>query len=749
MGSHQPRLVATDRDQDGLKIWSCVTCRRRKVKCDRRDPCANCVRNGAECHFPVTGRLPRRSRDHTGAFSASASSSNRQAELLGRLRRLEDLVTELSGQLEDGSLPPAWQQQLGALSSGSSASAERNPLLGTDEMYEDFGRLVVDQGGRPRVDRGFWSIFCDEVEHIFQAIQDGSEEPEIAVRQRSSTDNWSAPDHCHGYLLGISCASTTDEDLYPLPSQIPFLWNTFVRNVDPFIKVLHGPSVGRIISETKGKLDALGPGIEAMLLSVCLAAIVSLGQNEVSDAFRISRTEMMARFRLGVERSLGRAQFATTRDVAVVQALAIYLSILPYIGASQLASTVTGALVRIATSMGLHKDELDGKQPNKAAGVEIETRRRLWWHICFIECRGMEPGLPGTGISEAGFTTRIPSNVDDDKIPDTSGATFAGGELRQTPTTLAIVRCEIWRLRRALRGRPDDTLPMQLRIVNDARTRIEGVCPLDPRSEDAFVSFLQTITGLALAKLEREIYRQHLRTFSTDSGAPAHESSQLLELNVAVIDAMRELGANPAWQRWRWQLQGRFPWRAVGFVFVQLCQMPWTPASERAWGLARGLFEGLPDGAKRDAQWRRLNELAAKAAAHRGRLLEERAMAREDGLDWNVLHMDETRAWQPNVEHFASDIAAGHQLTASGGDGAVARTMRLGGGREEAAEDRALQQGGDAHITTLEIERTQTLFAEGELEESVAADWERDEYTVDDILMDWPDWDDGTDMDIF
>jgi hypothetical protein len=158
--------VSPGHEDGGLRIWSCVTCRRRKVKCDRRDPCANCVRSNIECHFPVTGRLPRRSRD-PGAIKLSPSQ--RQVELLGRLRRLEDLVTELSGQLDDG-VSGAGAQLLGlpglesSISSGpASASTGKTPLTADTEMYEDFGRLVVHQGSGPRLDRGFWSIFCDEV----------------------------------------------------------------------------------------------------------------------------------------------------------------------------------------------------------------------------------------------------------------------------------------------------------------------------------------------------------------------------------------------------------------------------------------------------------------------------------------------------------------------------------------------------------------------------------------------------------
>lgn len=170
--------------EDSLRIWSCVTCRRRKVKCDRKDPCSNCVKNQIECHFPVTGRLPRR-RDP----AAWKSPTEKQAELLDRLRRLESLVTELAAQVEDrpdkiqslftGPLTSA----TGAIHSGETVNAEagkRGPLNSESpmavgelisamkssfqgEINEDFGRLVVGKEAGLQIGKGFWSIFCNEV----------------------------------------------------------------------------------------------------------------------------------------------------------------------------------------------------------------------------------------------------------------------------------------------------------------------------------------------------------------------------------------------------------------------------------------------------------------------------------------------------------------------------------------------------------------------------------------------------------
>lgn len=87
-----------------LNPRSCVTCRRRKVRCDKRMPCTNCRRGHIQCIFPAPGRAPRRPRPRDPATAHPApqvgGSHRRESELLERLRKLEGIVEELSGQIE-------------------------------------------------------------------------------------------------------------------------------------------------------------------------------------------------------------------------------------------------------------------------------------------------------------------------------------------------------------------------------------------------------------------------------------------------------------------------------------------------------------------------------------------------------------------------------------------------------------------------------------------------------------------------
>ena len=154
----------------GLNPRSCVTCRRRKVKCDKKQPCSNCARAKIECVFPGPGRAPRKSRKPP------------DGELMERLRRLEGVVQSLNAQVEEHEQQDAEREKIveagagaGACPNGSGGGDAACPN-GTDKeganvsvdnsvegLETRFGRLVVDQGRSRYINNSFWESLNNEV----------------------------------------------------------------------------------------------------------------------------------------------------------------------------------------------------------------------------------------------------------------------------------------------------------------------------------------------------------------------------------------------------------------------------------------------------------------------------------------------------------------------------------------------------------------------------------------------------------
>jgi hypothetical protein len=159
----------------GFNPRSCVTCRRRKVKCDKKQPCSNCARAKIECIFPGPGRAPRKSRKPA------------DGELMDRLRRLEGVVQSLNAQVEEHEQQDAEREKNGTAVSGcpnGSAGVEQGgcpsgrDLEGASVVVDNsvegletrFGRLVVDQGRSRYINNSFWASLNNEVSARAPAI---------------------------------------------------------------------------------------------------------------------------------------------------------------------------------------------------------------------------------------------------------------------------------------------------------------------------------------------------------------------------------------------------------------------------------------------------------------------------------------------------------------------------------------------------------------------------------------------------
>lgn len=154
-------------DHAQLNQRSCITCRRRKVRCSKRDPCSNCVKAGIECVFPGPGRAPRKPK------------RPQDAELLARLRRLEGVVESLGANpTEHVNAPISFNDPPAPTNDGQSKESpageeklgpcprflDRDPktLLPHNTEHE-FGRLVIDEGKSRYVSNRFWASLGDEV----------------------------------------------------------------------------------------------------------------------------------------------------------------------------------------------------------------------------------------------------------------------------------------------------------------------------------------------------------------------------------------------------------------------------------------------------------------------------------------------------------------------------------------------------------------------------------------------------------
>ena len=115
--------------------------------------------------------------------------------------------------------------------------------------------------------------------------------------------------------------------LHPPAAQLPALFYLFQKNVDPMAKVLHMPSLRKLVMGAASNIDAIPSGnyVEALLFAMYYAAITSLTQEECLQNFHDGRSSLLARYRSGTESALSNADLLSTKEIGTVQALAIFL----------------------------------------------------------------------------------------------------------------------------------------------------------------------------------------------------------------------------------------------------------------------------------------------------------------------------------------------------------------------------------------------------------------------------------------
>lgn len=116
-----------------------------------------------------------------------------------------------------------------------------------------------------------------------------SSQEDIPPKSAPSTQELDrTPSERHGFLFRHNLGSSPSDthEFHPLPSQIPFLLNTYSENVNLFVQVVHMPTVTNIARGSRGSSSSsLAPSDEALLFAIYYAAIISMEDDDVSRAW--------------------------------------------------------------------------------------------------------------------------------------------------------------------------------------------------------------------------------------------------------------------------------------------------------------------------------------------------------------------------------------------------------------------------------------------------------------------------------
>lgn len=644
----RPTPPATNGADSGLNARSCVTCRKRKVKCDKRHPCSNCNKAAIECLFPGPGRAPRRSRKPP------------DTELLARLRRLEGVVQSLGKNVDENgetiieSTNVESTEQHVVETNGLGDAKRPNCIAGnhdvhpawppetrkgekgTDGIVKEFGRLVVDEGRSRYVSNKFWNSLSEEVAEMQDILDDPTDEEDDYPSPGSGS---SASANHQGFIFSFSSTILSLRNFHPRVAQIPTYWSIYKSNIDPVIKLFHIPFHEKMISQASQDLDHLSKPLEVFMFAIYYAAVTSLSAEDCRSHLGLERQAALRKYRFAVEQALARAGFLSTQDFVVLQSMLLFLTCVRRSDDTRYVWTLTGLLIRLAQAQGCHRD---GQQFDLLP-FDTEMRRRLWWQICTLDVRASEDHGCDPSIIEQSFDTKFPLNINDEDISPTMKEPPVEHE-GATEMTFDLIRYSVSTTVRRLSYAPPGPGPCRTRnaglSLEDKEHMIED---LHQYLEKKYLRHCDTaiplrwvaatVARLIMAKMWLIVHHPFSRS-DRGAGLPQETKDRLFITSIEVIEFSRLLETEKTTIKWGWLFRTYVQWHALAFVLSQLCIRTKGPEVDKAWRIIESVFEdwgGAVSANQRGMLWKPLRKLMAKARAERSKALEKTAMFPLDG----------------------------------------------------------------------------------------------------------------------
>ncbi|KAI1126187.1 hypothetical protein F5Y10DRAFT_245346 [Nemania abortiva] len=475
---------------------SCVACRRRKIKCDRANPCARCVSTNTRCTY----RLRSSSETNTARTHSQRGSEG----LAASSPRTPPLPTQ---QAVDGEGPPVGRGDYSSAPSvNATASAAPQPRYtdGTGhnqapsptrprEAVSDFGDLrqrvqrleelsasspvrglgetgrhiLLRQAGlrdsettlkKTRLLRcSDWMGTAPEFQHIFKCF-------EVALGGGEGTSFQS--NETKALLLEIDdlytkckriarvlkanrpsrCLSSPKPSLEPPPRMIAdTMIALYFQCFEPVHRILHEPSFQAEYERFWENTESVTTGQRLKILLV-----IGIGSSLRDDAGPDS--DLKRRVQQWIYTTQAWLSGPLEKDRLDVHGLQIHclatLARQIFSVGGDLVWMSMGSLINTAMQIGLHRDPTH--LPSMSL-LEAEIRRRLWYTILELLLQSSLDSAMPPRITFDDFDTESPSNNNDDELDEST--TTLTPHPREAYTSTAIQLLLI------------DSLPTRLRIV--------------------------------------------------------------------------------------------------------------------------------------------------------------------------------------------------------------------------------------------------------------------------------------------
>ncbi|KAK4156935.1 hypothetical protein C8A00DRAFT_12174 [Chaetomidium leptoderma] len=571
-------------------ITSCLECRRRKLKCEKKHPCHNCKKFQRECVY-LGPNLDEASQQRLTEIKEKVGSLERQLE--------RDVAKGAAAHRggspnENGDGVGPYQQRFVADDVEDDFGDERDlqitPMVALDLIYDDYsdgngtddlidlgvrvGKMRITEriGGlnRPRISEEIQAGIADTQNPFYgvhpafgpEELQDASDLPDFL----KPGDSYLAP--TSGFFLGQFAQSPSFIVLLPSEEFGQRLMRRYLDAVHPIARCVHQPSFEGIYAsfwdDVRQNIEPRA-SVQAVVFAAWLSAAVSIDDGFCRDQ-QCNKTQLVLHMKIGTETALSKAGFLSTTRFETMQAFVMYL-------------------------------------------------------LCFLDIRTCEAQGPKPAIRREDYDTTMPLNCEEKDLVPQSTVWPAPAET-WTSMLLSIMRFEInemmrniWTDRRKLLNRKTTLTAMLARVENFRKRMLEKYSRL--------LNDRVPIQKYAKLVMELLLFRLHVMVLhpyhsNTANPLPDRLNGLLVKSGFLIIEIAIRLESNPLFRDWAWYLGAYQQYQIALLLATEIYYRPNHREAERIWPCLDWVFQLDPNVPREQKILHILTEIMSKTYLYMG-----------------------------------------------------------------------------------------------------------------------------------
>jgi hypothetical protein len=112
----------------------------------------------------------------------------------------------------------------------------------------------------------------------------------------------------------------------PSSAQLEACWLTYLADIDPLVRILHKPSVRKIIDRAQQTgLRTIDTASLTIVLAICFSAIASLDSVQCAFRFGEDGKSLLERCKISVQNAFSRARLVESHNIQVLQAFVVFI----------------------------------------------------------------------------------------------------------------------------------------------------------------------------------------------------------------------------------------------------------------------------------------------------------------------------------------------------------------------------------------------------------------------------------------